>query len=393
MTSRELFLTAIRNEVPDRVPVAPDFSNYIPAKRTGLPFWEIYFHNAVPLWRAYLETCDYFGTEAWIGSAVYVPYLSEYADVEYSSTEKLDATMDAMVRSTCIKTPDGEMQTEEVCFRADPPSPTQKPIKNLETDWKKFKWLCRPPTGIDSQALNEVREECRKREQAFGVSICYPGFHMWYVHVQSGLEDLSCAMMDCPEVLDEWFELDLHAGIEGLKLLLAEKPDYILLGGSGTITMASPQLAMRYAVPALQEYSRLCKEAGVLTMLHSCGKSRVLVDMLAEHTEVNLINPLEIAPMGDVDLAEVKRSRGKQIALMGNLHTTDVMLRGTPELVREKAIEAMQQASEGGGFILSTGDQCGRETPDENIFAMVEAAHEFGVYDQATGTLPKLHAT
>jgi uroporphyrinogen decarboxylase len=128
----------------------------------------------------------------------------------------------------------------------------------------------------------------------------------------------------------------------------------------------------------------------VPTMLHSCGKSRVFVDMLAEHTDVNMINPLEIAPMGDVDLAEVKKARGKQISLMGNLHTTDVMLRGTPELVREKAIKAMRDAGQGGGFILSTGDQCGRETPDENLFALVEAAKKFGAYDRRTGKLPKL---
>jgi len=37
-------------------------------------------------------------------------------------------------------------------------------------------------------------------------------------------------------------------------------------------------------------------------------------------------------------------------------------------------------AAEGGGFILSTGDQCGRDTPDENIYAMVETAREYGAY-------------
>jgi len=30
--------------------------------------------------------------------------------------------------------------------------------------------------------------------------------------------------------------------------------------------------------------------------------------------------------------------------------------------------------------VLSTGDQCGRDTLDENIFIMVETAKEFGKY-------------
>ncbi len=33
-----------------------------------------------------------------------------------------------------------------------------------------------------------------------------------------------------------------------------------------------------------------------------------------------------------------------------------------------------------GGFVLSTGDQCGRDTPFENIFEIVRVAKEFGTY-------------
>ena len=32
------------------------------------------------------------------------------------------------------------------------------------------------------------------------------------------------------------------------------------------------------------------------------------------------------------------------------------------------------------GFILSTGDQCGRDTPDENIFEMINSARIHGKY-------------
>jgi uroporphyrinogen decarboxylase len=42
--------------------------------------------------------------------------------------------------------------------------------------------------------------------------------------------------------------------------------------------------------------------------------------------------------------------------------------------------QAIDDAAEGGKFILSTGDQCGRDTPDENIFAMIETAREYGSY-------------
>ena len=81
-----------------------------------------------------------------------------------------------------------------------------------------------------------------------------------------------------------------------------------------------------------------------------------------------------------MDIFEIKRTFGKQIALMGNLHTTEVMLHGTPDTVREEAKWCIDVAAEGGGFILSTGDQCGRDTPDENIRALVEFARDYGKY-------------
>jgi uroporphyrinogen decarboxylase len=134
----------------------------------------------------------------------------------------------------------------------------------------------------------------------------------------------------------------------------------------------------------------MAKDAGIPTMLHSCGKNRVLADMLASSTDVGMLNPLEVPPMGDIDLAEVKRVHGNRLAFMGNLHTTEVMLLGSSQFVRQKAVEAMRAAGPGGGFILSTGDQCGRDTPEDNLFAFIEAAKQYGRYDPQTGSLPDL---
>jgi len=387
MTPALRFLTAIRNQVPDRVPVAPDISNYIPCKRTGLPFWEIYFNEQIPLWRAYLEAVDYFGGEARIASCAGAPFIFDDMKVESEHLDVYDKDRDATIRRTTYHTPDGPLTAEQTCFRYDPPSPTQKPIKNLEQDFSKFKWLLAEPTGIDLNITEQIRSACHQRQQAFGLCIAYPGFQFWESAIQGGVETLSYALMDCPQILDEWYDLDLARGIKMMDLMLAIEPDYILFGGSGTITLASPDLAMRFAIPALQRYSRMAQDAGVPTMLHSCGKSKALIEMLVEHTEVNLINPLEHPPMGDVALAEVKTQYGNRIALMGNLHTTEVMLRGTAETVQQKAINAMRDAGQNGGFILSTGDQCGRETPEENIFTLIETAKQFGKYDLGTGIL------
>jgi len=40
----------------------------------------------------------------------------------------------------------------------------------------------------------------------------------------------------------------------------------------------------------------------------------------------------------------------------------------------------IDDTAEKGGFILSTGDQCGQDTPEENIRAMIETAKTYGKY-------------
>lgn len=385
MTPRERFLTAITGGVPDRVPVTPDISNYIPAKRTGLPFWDIYFRRKIRLWEAYIEAAEHFGLDMWIASCTGAPLIAGEPEVEESLEEVPDR--DAMIRRRVWHTPDGDLSGADLCFRQDPPTHIERPIKNIERDFPKYRHLLGEPSAVDFAQWERVRHACHSREQAFGVTVSYPGFQSWEGEVEGSVQALTYAFMDTPEILDEWYELDLARGTKAVELVLAAQPDYLLFGGSGTLTLASPELALRYAIPAVARYSAMAREAGIPTILHSCGRSRALVDMLVEHTDVDCINPLEISPMGDVDLAEVRGAVGSRIALMGNLHTTKVMLHGSADEVYEAAREAILAAAPGGGFILSTGDQCPRETPDENLFALRRAVQDWGVYD-ADGRLP-----
>jgi len=384
-------LTAMRNETPDRVPVAPDISMYIPMKHAGFTSGDFWMGSkgGIPHWQAYLDAADYFGLDAWTAPVMWLPMTYEDASVEWRQQSHLDTTRDAMVVTSTVKTPDGQLSQESVCFRGDQAVMSAKLIKDLTREFRAFKHTQPMPVSLDRKVLATLRQACHKRNHAFGVTITYPGFHMWNCYVQGGVEALSYAETDTPEILQEWFERDLERGTRTMKLALEAELDYILFGGSGTITMASPSLAAKYAIPALRKWSRMAKEANLPTMLHSCGKSRVLADMLAAETDVGMLNPLEPPPQGDIDLAEVKRTHGRRMAFMGNLHTTDVMLRGSVKDVRRESLKAIRAAGENGGLILSTGDQCGRDTPDENIRDMVNVAKEFGTYPLDFGRIDR----
>jgi uroporphyrinogen decarboxylase len=382
MTSGERMLTAMRNEVPDRVPVAPDISTYIPMRSSGCTpqdFW-MGTKGGIPHWQAYLDAADYYGIDAWTAPAFGLPMTYEDAPVEWRHSSQIDPQRDALVSRATVRTPEGDLHQETVCFRGDQAAATEKLIKDLAADFAKFRYTQPMPKALDHAALDIYRQACHDRGHAFGVTIPYPGFHMWNVYVQGGVQALAYAEMDTPAILQEWFELDMERGTREMRFALEAGLDFVLFGGSGTLTLASPGLVAKYALPALKLWSAMAKAADLPTMLHACGKNRVLADMLVAETDVGMLNPLEPPPMGDIDLAEVKLALGDRLAFMGNLHTTDVMLMGSVDDVRRESLRAIRAAGEGGGFILSTGDQCGRDTPDENIFAMVEAAREFGEY-------------
>jgi len=162
--------------------------------------------------------------------------------------------------------------------------------------------------------------------------------------------------------------------------IVALEPDLVLIGASGHMIVNPEPIFRELSLATLQQVTAICKQAGVISQLHCCGPEYDLVRIAAEESDLDSINPLEPPPMGDCDLARVKREYGSKISLMGNLHTTDVMLRGTPADVARASREAIDAAGDGGGFILSTGDQCGRDTPDENILAMIDVARTYGRY-------------
>jgi uroporphyrinogen decarboxylase len=376
LTARERMIVAMTNGVPDRVPATPDMSNMIPCRLTGRPFWDIYYFQDPPLWQAYINAVEHFAIDGWFteGEMQY-----QWPGNRKLLVEDLRKLEDRWVVRYRGHMNDCRYTTTTSYPVSDPPTPVEKMVKDLEAQWELIVQMFAPPVGYDPSLLKRQRAAVGEKA-AFGISIGYPGFQSWFGMVDGGLETLSYAYHDHRELILQIRALHEQQAVAQMEMILAERPDFVLLGASGTITMQSPRLARELSLPTIQKLTAMARAAGIPTMLHSCGKERILVKWCAEETDLNCINPLEIAPMGDCDLAEVKQAHGHQIALMGNLHTSEVMLYGSPDDVRRASLQAMLAAGENGGFILSTGDQCGRDTPEENIRAMVQTVQEFGNY-------------
>lgn len=383
-------LTAFRRGKPDRVPVSPDISNMIPAKLTGKPFWEIYLYQDPPLSEAYMEALEKYGFDGWYiyGGGEELSYIEKYEKIksknpnwewEYEIKNSITSYLDRMVKESWIDTKHGRLKWR-VSYPCDnSPWVEEGPVKDLKRDFTIIKYLMderwqRKPRFDDSNKIGDLG--------VYGVSVSLPVD--WWVKLCGNRHDK--VILDIhyePGCMDEVFAFYHRYAVKRVKDYLSSKPQpdaIVLQGSSSSMSVISPSIFKKYNLPFIKEATKLCKEAGVISHLHVCGKSREVVEIVYNETDLDVIEPLERPPSGNVDLREIKEKFGDKLALKGNVNTFETMLRGTLEDVKREAKWCIDVAAEGGGFVLATGDQVPRDTPDENIFALVETAERYGKY-------------
>ena len=367
MTARERMICALSGGVPDRVPAAPDFSVMLPCKKSGKSFTDVLLRNNPPLWKAYIEALKYYKTDGWFtyGGLQYIQK-SECTSSYYEETDD----QGRLKTTAVIDTPAGQLTTSTLFFEDDCQVPYEKMIKKFKEDLPKLKYLFPEVTGYDDSLFKEQKKELGELG-IMAMDVYPPGMHIFNDFFEGGLEAVTYAYYDEPELFLELSEMYARNVLKKTEMIIDARPDSVLTGGSGSITMQSPDIWDELSFPTLKKIIDSVSEAGIITGVHSCGKERHLIDRLATETKINYVNPLELPPAGDCEIGEIKGLYGDKIALMGNLHTTNTMLNGSRERVRLDSLRAIRDGGIGGGFVLSTGDQTPRDTPDENVTEML----------------------
>jgi len=379
MTPRERLLTVLAGAIPDCVPVAPDISNMIPARLTGKPFWDLYLYNDPPIWEAYIAAARHFGIDSLMDG--YAPLVfPEEVPVGPAWETFIVQRTDQRIVTQRSHADDGRRawaDRVDVYYVADPPTRGVPPAK-----------IGLPPVPQRFEPLEGVRPVDRGPQGFARVKRLLGDQGLIGTWATSSValanEDDIVRYYENPDLHERWAAGRVEAAERRMARLLAlpaeQRPDFICVGGSGTLIFQTVAIFRQLALPAVKRAIELATAAGLPTHVHSCGPEKELVRIFAEETRLTVIDPLEVPPMGDCDLAELKRRYGGDLVLKGNLHTTEVMLRGRVDDVVAASRRAIDDAAAGGRFILSTGDQCGRDTPDENLRAMIDTARSYGRY-------------
>jgi hypothetical protein len=200
-----------------------------------------------------------------------------------------------------------------------------------------------------------------------------------------GMENLYLKMYDEPELVDAVFRhlVDYYAEVSQ-RIFDAAGPavDIFFIGndfGSQRGPLLGEGLFRRFVLPHLQRLINLGHDYGLKVMLHCCGGFAPLIPMMIE---VGLDGLHAVQPScHGMDLATLKSAFGKKILFNGAIDSHHVLIRGTPEYVREKTREVLTIMMPGGGYVAGAShDWILEETPLENVLAMLDAIREFGSY-------------
>lgn len=377
MNSRERLLKVLNGEMPDHVPVAPDTSNMIPARLTGKPFWDLYLYQDPPIWKAYIDCVKYFGFDSLMDGYVQIIF-EDMGDIDHEKEEVIVFRNEDRIVTQKYRVSNNTKvwdNTVDVFYRDNPPTngvnPASIGLPSTPESYEPIEGRRQWPSG--EELLKLVKQEMGDH----GLVGVKCGTSLLLRNEQEIFD-----FYDNPEKFYDKRErlLDYYTKRFEKLISLEVKPDFICTGGSGTLVYQTPQIFRELALPIVQKITALCRNFGIPSHVNSCGPEKELVKIMAEETDLTVIDPLEIPPMGNCDLKELKKLYGSKLVLKGNLHTTNIMLNGSVQDVIEASKRAIDDAAGGGRFILSTGDQCGRDTPDENIFAMIETAKTYGRY-------------
>ena len=253
-----------------------------------------------------------------------------------------------------------------------PPTAAQQ----ILADTKDLGRLTRPQTGTEGRMGFKV-EATRLTAQAVGDrAFLKTNFDQGPFSLATAVRGIEQLMIDCvddPQFVFDLLEICTDAVIK-FALACGRAGCHGLTFGDSTSGLLSRPLYEQFAWPFEVRVAEALKTLDMPVFLHICGDTAHIIDLMARTGFAGL----------EVDyqhsIAFFKEKTGGEVCLQGNIEPAGVLLAGTPEQVREDCRIAIEQGMPCSRFILSSGCEVPRDTPPENLRALVQAARDFGTY-------------
>jgi uroporphyrinogen decarboxylase len=193
-----------------------------------------------------------------------------------------------------------------------------------------------------------------------------------------GYEQMSYALYDDPEMLVDLFRIANEYFKEAARLCARAGCDGMWLAddlGDSTRGFVKPDLFRRYVLPHIADLAETMADLGIPVLLHSCGHISDYLDDLAQ-TRISAVHPLQRT--AGMDLRAFKENYGRRFAIIGNIDSSRTLPYGAPADVAAEVREAIDTAAPGGGFVLASDHSLHDGIPLDNIVEMFRVGREYG---------------
>ena len=378
-TGKQRMLNAYRGAFSDRVAVAPELWYYYPAKLLGVDMIE--FEREVPFHLALKGAFQHFGCEGWgvAFAGAPNPHVSSATAEQWRDRDTLDVT-------TTVRTPHGELTSRRRYTRAEPSWTLESPVKDLARDLPAWESLVfgGDPEDMDPTPLVRAWEEAGESyllEAWLGV----PFFDAFAGAREGGFEAGIVDVMDprLRPVLLRLRERYTDRLVQLARAVCNKTPiESMCIGCSWSCnSLLGPRLWRFWDKPVIRAVGDEVRRHGRLLHVHFHGRC---LETVADFADIGIdcVCPFERPPGGDIDglpgLRDVAAALRGRTTMNGNVHTVETLIRGSPADVRREVGEILEAFSGNPRVIVGTGDQVGRETPEENLRAMIEEAKRLG---------------
>ncbi len=179
--------------------------------------------------------------------------------------------------------------------------------------------------------------------------------------------------------LDRLMQMHLR-NLERFLRAVGDHIDIILFGddlGMQSGPQVSPAMYREFFKPRERILWQMVKQRAphLKIQLHCCGGVRELLSDLID-AGLDAINPVQITCRG-MDAAGLKRDFGQRITFWGGgCDTRDILIKGTPDQVRDHVRRQLEIWRPGGGYVFQQVHNILADVPAANVVAMYEVAGE-----------------
>lgn len=384
------YLTALRNEKPDRVPVRPFVAEFA-AKYGGFTCQEV-THDYKKAFEAVCRCASDFDWDAVVANMVYVwTGLTQAIGLRYYAVPGIDIPADTGFQY--LEPPEGQafMEADEYDELIDDP-----------TGFLLNVWL--PRVSTDVSAMGEATS-CRNNLSFLKGGMAMLSYFNAFgpqcerLRTECGMPSAIAGIFKAP------FDIiaDKLRGYIGLTMDLFERPEKVLAACEalmphllhvaastadpsrqvpigfwmhrGCVPFISPEQFDRYYWATLKPIIEELWRRGHQVMFYAEGDWKAHLDSFAELPDRSIVYHVDQG-----DIFEVHRKLGDKFCLSGGIPNT-VLGFGTPADVREHCKRVIDGVAGEGGYVMDASAIVQNDAQIENVRALTDFTREYGAYD------------